>query len=291
MAHRTDEERTFAVTILGSGGPVINGSRASSGYVVWLDGRPAILVDVGGGTFVRMGQIGLDLSSIDRVLLTHTHIDHTGGLAPFVMAAYMAGRATPLFIIGPSGQGMHPGCRDFIDLLFGRDGAWSYMNTFEGFGIEACDMPSDVAEKSQVVVLEHADLLVRSVAVPHGMMPAVAYRIDYAGASVVFSGDVQEATQGFLDLAQDCDVLIHDQAVPEYPVAHSHLHTKPSVTGRIARDARCRRLVLSHFMPEIEEDLEAAAERVQEAYGGHVELAHDLMVVDVAAPRPNPSQR
>lgn len=290
MGASTGPGSAFAVTVLGSGGPIANNARASSGYVVWPGDRSPILVDAGGGIFVRIGQIGLDVAAIDHVLLTHTHIDHTGGLGPFIMAASMAGRTRPIAVAGPAGRGMHPGCQRFTDLLFGSDGAWSYMTTFDGFGITAQDMPSAVGEDGPTVVLERDDLLVRSVAVPHGMMPAVAYRIDYAGASVVFSGDVQEETRGFLELARDCDVLIHDQAVPEYQVPHSHLHTRPSVTGKIARDVRCRRLVLSHFMPEIEQNLVAAVEMVQDAYGGDVELAHDLMVIDITAPRTHPDR-
>ncbi len=91
-------ETRLAVTVLDSGGPITNPSRASSGYVVRLDGTPRLLVDAGGGAFVRMGKLRLDVPMIDTVLLTHTYIDHTGGLAPFLMAAYMQGRTTPLSI-------------------------------------------------------------------------------------------------------------------------------------------------------------------------------------------------
>ncbi|HEY8685410.1 MAG TPA: MBL fold metallo-hydrolase, partial [Chloroflexota bacterium] len=89
-------ETRLAVTVLGSGGPIANPTRASSGYVVWLDNVPRLLVDAGGGTFVRLGELRVDVPLIDMVFLTHTHIDHTGGLAPVVMAAYMQGRTTHL---------------------------------------------------------------------------------------------------------------------------------------------------------------------------------------------------
>lgn len=55
-------------------------------------------MDAGGGAFVRMGELRLDVPMIDTLLLPHTHIDHTGGLAPFLMGAYMQGRTTPLRI-------------------------------------------------------------------------------------------------------------------------------------------------------------------------------------------------
>jgi len=274
-------EGRLSVTVLGSGGPIPSSHRASSGYVIWLDGVPRLLVDAGGGTFVRMGELGLDVPLIDTVFLTHTHIDHTGGLAPFVMAAYMAGRTTPLTISGPAGRDIHPGCTRFVDLLFGPRGAWSYMHTFDGFGIDPVELPSDPRGETATLVLEDGDLQIQSIAVPHGMMPSVGYRIDYAGASVVFSGDIQRRHQPFIDLAAGCDVLVHDQAVPEREVAHSHLHTKPSETARVAREAGCHTLVLSHFMPEIDAELDGAVRIVEENFPGRVVVAYDLMTIDV----------
>jgi ribonuclease BN (tRNA processing enzyme) len=168
-----------------------------------------------------------------------------------------------------------------VDLLFGPRGAWSYMHTFDGFGIDPIELPSDPRGETPTLVLEDGALRIQSVAVPHGMMPSVAYRIDYAGASVAFSGDIQRLHHAFIALASGCDVLVHDQAVPERQVAHSHLHTKPSETARVAREAGCRTLVLSHFMPEIDAELDSAVRTVEENFPGRVVVAHDLMTIDV----------
>lgn len=281
MNHRKAPGTRLALTILGSGGPITNPTRASAAYVLWLDGVPRLLIDAGGGTFVRLGELGVKVPLIETVLLTHTHIDHTGGLAPVVMASYMQGRMTPLGIVGPAGRDIHPGCTRFVELLFGWDGAWSYMHTFDGFGIEAREVPSTVDDESRTLVVEEGALTIHSVAVPHGMMPSVAYRIDYAGASVVFTGDIERLDRGLVELASGCDVLVHDQAVPEQKVAHSHLHTKPSETARIAREAGCGTLVLTHFMPEIEAELDAAVRTVEENFPGRVVVAHDRMTLDV----------
>ena len=63
--------------MLGSGGPIANPRRASAGYVLSIDGEPRLLVDAGGGSFERVGRSGLDLFSLEQILLTHLHIDHT----------------------------------------------------------------------------------------------------------------------------------------------------------------------------------------------------------------------
>ena len=94
----------LAVTVLGSGGQFPTARRVSSGYAVWLDGSPRLLVDAGGGIFERVGRAGIPLHGLDAVLLTHTHIDHTGGLAPLVFAAFMQGRTELLGLFGPAGR-------------------------------------------------------------------------------------------------------------------------------------------------------------------------------------------
>jgi hypothetical protein len=45
-----------AVQILGSGGPQINPERASASYLLWVGAESKLLVDAGGGAFLRFGQ-------------------------------------------------------------------------------------------------------------------------------------------------------------------------------------------------------------------------------------------
>jgi hypothetical protein len=48
----------LTLQILGSGGPAINSERASSSYLLWVDGHARMLVDMGGGAYLRFGQSG-----------------------------------------------------------------------------------------------------------------------------------------------------------------------------------------------------------------------------------------
>ncbi len=271
---------SIEVTVLGSGGPFANPTRASSGYLVAVDGEASILVDAGGGAFERLGKLGADPAAIELVLLTHTHIDHSGGLAPIVFAAAMAGRKRPFRLIGPAGREQHPGIERFAELLFGEDGAWSYLHTFEGFGCDARELATDPGAATE---LGGGGPAIRSVGVPHGMMPSLAYRIEHGGHSVVFGGDVERYEPGLAELARGCDLLVHDFALPERDVEHGDLHAKPSEVGRLAAEAGCDALLLTHIMPELEDELAEAVARVRAAYDGEIVLASDLIRVPVGA--------
>jgi ribonuclease BN (tRNA processing enzyme) len=286
----------LSVTVLGSGGPISDAHRASAGYLVSIDERPRILVDAGGGIFERIGRCGLDLSAIELILLTHLHIDHTSDLPAVVMNAYMRDRGTPIALAGPAGRAGNdaapenaspqPGAREFVRLLFGSEGAWRYMNTFDGFGINAFDVPSDLSdsaihEVAAGATLEGIGVSIYATAVPHGMMPAIAFRLDCDERSVVFSGDVSASTEPIIALANNCSLLVHDFALPERDVPHGNLHAKPSAVGRTARESGARMLLLSHFMPAIENELSQNVDIVRREYAGKIEIAKDLATYEL----------
>jgi ribonuclease BN (tRNA processing enzyme) len=80
-------------------------------------------------------------------------------------------------------------------------------------------------------------------------------------------------------LAQGCDVLIHDQALPRRDMADGNLHSPPEDTAANAVTAGAHTLVLSHFMVRIENVLDDVVRRVAAIYGGQIIVAHDLLGV------------
>jgi ribonuclease BN (tRNA processing enzyme) len=161
------------------------------------------------------------------------------------------------------------------------------MNTFEGFGITVREAPSDVSELATCSipvdrVLEDLDVSVHAVAVPHGMMPSVAFRVDCGAESVTFSGDISASTASFIALAKNCSLLVHDFALPERDVPSGKLHAKPSAVGYTAQQSAAKRLLLSHLMPPIEGELAQSVATVRRQYNGPIEIASDLKEYQIA---------
>ena len=76
--------------------PSFSGSeRASTGYLVWRDGRAAVMVDVAGGTFLRFGEAGARLDDLSVLAISHLHPDHVTDL-PGLLWLSDAARAASL---------------------------------------------------------------------------------------------------------------------------------------------------------------------------------------------------
>src|ERR1044072_1418583 len=94
------------LTVLGSGTSVPHPRRSASAHWVEAEGG-TLLLDCSGPAVHRMAEEGLDWANLDAVWVSHFHLDHVGGLAPFLFGTKHApqtrGRRTPLLIYGGGG--------------------------------------------------------------------------------------------------------------------------------------------------------------------------------------------
>src|SRR5271155_1391468 len=97
-----------AAQVLGSGGPELQDKRASSSYLVWEDGQARVLVDAGGGSALRFGESGAQMSQLDVILFTHFHVDHSGDFSALIKSSWFEERKRPLPVYGPEGNGFMP---------------------------------------------------------------------------------------------------------------------------------------------------------------------------------------
>lgn len=277
------------LVVLGSGGPGATG-RAGAGYVVLVDGEPRILVDAGPGTFVRLGEAKLSLAKTDIVLLTHLHIDHTGELPGLFKSRAISGGGPVTFqVFGPAGhrgegeEATFPSTSRFIDLLFGADGAYSYLRDFAApMTIHATDIDAsaNAPAEPKIIYSEHG-LTISAIAGHHGDAPAVIYRVDYRHQSITFSGDIDaKGIDHLRRMAQHTSLLVFNCVVLDPPGSRPvlyTLHTPPKTIGVVAADSDTNTLLLSHLSPSIDENRASVEASIREHYKGKIVFAQDGM--------------
>ena len=241
-------EAALAPQVLGSGGPFQRDDRASSGYLLWVNGRARVMIDAGGGAFVRLGEAGARVEDLRVLGISHFHPDHVSDL-PAILWVSWNFRSEPLPFIGPSRNDVFPGAADFLSRLFdGAAGAFPILSGTvggDGQGFQLVVTEVDTADSQPSLVLDEEDLKVTALGVPHNA-PTLAFRVEVGNVSVVFGSDQTGTDPNFAEFARDTSVLVMHLAVAETSVP-GPIHAVPSVVGRVAREAEARKLVLSHF--------------------------------------------
>lgn len=281
-----------ALQVLGSGGPELQTKRASSSYLLWIDGKARVLVDTGGGSALRFGESGAQMADLDVVLFTHLHADHSADLPALIKSSWFENRTRPLPLFGPVGNRRMPSTVAFVRALFdGTRGAYRYLGEFispldrSSYKLE----PRDVREPPPKIgaprrtepmifpVFENERLRVQAVTVAHGQLPALAYRIDIGDKAIVFSGDTNGDGNGLPSLAAGADLFVAHNAVAEGATGVERaLHMPPSVIGNIAHTAKTKHLVLSHRMLRTLGKEEETLTSIRKIYTGTVSFADDL---------------
>jgi ribonuclease BN (tRNA processing enzyme) len=276
----------LAVQVLGSGGPDANDARASAGYALWIDGEARLLVDAGGGIFLRFGEAKAKFETLDAIAITHLHADHVSDLAALLKSGFFSDRKRDLPIIGPSGGGDFPGMSEYMRILFDPDhGAYRYLSGYlDGSGelVKAAVTEVKTDPPKSEVVFKNNQFQVTSVGVTHGPVPALAFLVEAEGHRIAFSGDQNGHNPQFAALIKGADILIMDHAVPEQTDEVSgELHARPSEIGKLASEAGIGRLVLSHNMARSLSHLDENLALIRQYYKGPVTVAEDLMCLDL----------
>ncbi|CAN5507154.1 MBL fold metallo-hydrolase [soil metagenome] len=274
-----------AVQVLGSGGPDSNDARASSGYLLWLDGEARLLVDAGGGVFLRFGEAKAKFESLDAVAITHLHADHVSDLPALLKSGFFGDRQRPLPIIGPSGGGAFPGMKEFMRALFdSKRGAFRYLSGYlDGSGgmVRADIVEMNAAAATPKASFRNDRFKLTAIGVKHGPVPALGYLVEVRGRRIAFAGDQNGDNPAFATMIKGADILVMDHAVPEMadPVSRQ-LHARPSEIGILAAKSGVDQLVLSHNMARSLGPLQENLAIIRQHYDGPIKLAEDLMCFD-----------
>ena len=275
--------QTIKVTLLGTGAPAPVMDRFGPSILIEA-GDQKLIFDVGRGALQRLAQIKVKQREIQGVFLTHLHSDHVVGFPDLWLTGWHHGeRDTPLLVWGPKGTGK---MMSHLEQAFEYDikiRLYDDRPLPEGVIIEAKDI-------TEGVVYEKNGVKVTAFDVDHKpIKPAFGYRIDYAGRSVVLSGDTRYS-ENLIKYAAGVDLLIHEAVAPEVlkrirnnderaKTIIEH-HTTPEQASGIFSKTKPKLAVYSHIVPPsaTEQDL---IPPTRKTYSGALELGEDLMVIEV----------
>ncbi len=284
-----DPSGGLSVVLIGTGSPLPNPDRACASTMV-IAGDRAICVDTGRGAWLRMAQAGL--MNPHMLLYTHFHSDHISDFGEVMMNRFaIAGADTPMPIVGP------PGVKKMVNGIldsFSMDK--QYRIDHHGWSVNEKGYETEVTESQPGVILDDNGLKITMFEVDHlPVTPAVGYKFEYKGKSVVVSGDTKKVPR-MTEMSQGCDILVHESMnrnMVEMAAQNSDkrrakqamdildYHTMTDEVAEIARDAGVKKLVLTHMVPSpMNHAMEAMFVRgMKNIYKGPMKVGSDLMEI------------
>ena len=267
--------------ILGSGGPELDG-RASTSYILWIDGEAKLLVDMGSGSMLRFEQSSAKLETLEAVVLTHLHIDHSVDLPAFVKAGFFSNRVKNLDIIGPNKNEFFPSTSEYLQILFGEDGAYRYMQDVLTSQSDSFKITPVHISEEKITTRRYKNFTLKLISVNHGIVPALALAIEVDGKKIVISGDTNNENASLQKISKDADLFIAHHAIPEHAGKFAKkLHMTPSIIAKVASNAKAKKIVLSHRMKRTRSREDESLEIIKKVYKGEVIFAEDRMKLEL----------
>jgi ribonuclease Z len=288
QAHPADGSTgEFRITLLGTGNPRPEMDRFGPGILIEA-GAHCLLLDCGRGATQRLFERDL-LTSVEDVLFTHLHSDHVTGFPDFWLTGWLFGRNRALRVWGPRGT------RSMIRNVEHAYAFDVHMRRDVDERLPADGARIEVHDIGEGVVAGVADgVRVTAFLVDHGpVKPALGYRVEYAGRSVVFSGDTRPS-ENLVKHAQGVDVLVHevlapdierrrtkmtDPAAVERVIAH---HTTAEEAGKLFARIRPKLAVFSHIVPSVAKESDVLPEAAK-YYDGRMVFGADRMTIRIGS--------
>lgn len=272
------QEPDLRVTLLGTGSPRPRMDRFGPSILVEA-GVEKFLFDVGRGATQRLAQMKISFADITGVFLTHLHSDHLVGLPDLWLTGWIVSdRTAPLRIWGPQGTASFA---THLEAAFAFD-----------LQIRVADDKASpagghlvVKEVGEGVVFDSGGVRVTAFVVDHGpVRPALGYRVDYRGRSVVLSGDTRPS-DNLIRHATGVDLLIHEVAFATDSnlaasartrgvIAH---HTTPVQAAEVFTRTHPKLAVFSHIALRPGASESDMMTQARAGYSGPLVLGQDLM--------------
>jgi ribonuclease Z len=286
------------LAVCGAGAPLPDADRSGPCLAV-IAGKRMFVVDAGTNGARNLQRMGLSAARASAVLLTHFHSDHFDGLGEMAMLRWTGGaHRQPMPAYGPPGiarlvEGLNMAYE--LDASYRTAHHGADVAPPSGAGARAVEFP--LPEPGQEAVVWEGDgLTITAFAVGHApVTPAVGYRFDYGGRSLVISGDTSKSAE-VERMSRNVDLLAHEALSPRLvgilnraataagqanlaKITHDipDYHATPVEAAETAAAAGARHLLLYHIVPPLPMPGLATAflEGVADAYAGPVTLSRD----------------
>jgi ribonuclease Z len=298
------------LTFLGTSAAQPTIHRNLSGLAVKAD-ADLLLFDCGEGSQRQMIRFGTGFA-VDAVFFTHFHADHYLGIIGFLRTLGMTGREHKLTLHGPPPAkrllhtAVHLGVDQLpfpIEIVELRGGDVVKRNGYSvkavqvdhrvnalGYVIQEDDRPGrfnlDAARALGVTEGPDFGKLQRgqSVTTKAGKVvePSQVLGAARTGRKVVLSGDTRPCAS-LTSAAADADLLIHESTFSddEQERALETRHSTAREAARVGRDAKVKRLVLTHLSSRHDVDPSRLLEQAKQEFTGPVEIASDGLTVEI----------
>ncbi len=208
------EKKALKVFVCGTSSPIPSPDRAQSCIAV-LTPEHFYIVDSGAGSTDNLISSRLPTDRLQGLFITHFHSDHIAEIPEVNLNSWIQGRAEPLKIIGPPG---------IEKIVTGLNMAYALDRQYrtEHHGTDLLPPTLGVLKARTLSigeVLQDGDLRVTVFQADHApVQPAVGYKFEYQGRSLVISGD-SRVTEHTYQMVEGADLLLHD-ALSEPTLSH-----------------------------------------------------------------------
>lgn len=241
--------------VLGSGTSAGGTDRNCSGYLV----DDSILLDCGPGIWRALDDIGHNLQLIDKIFISHFHVDHVSDLISILWSRYVLkfGQEKRLSIFGP------PSTRTWF-----RKSTRVYREWINKLHVEIHELLN-----GQLVLDGYS---IQTSPTLHGQN-SICFRIaDSSNSSLFYSGD-SGWSENLIHLANSCNLAIIEASISSRKQAVEHL--SPQLAARIAHCADAQMLLLTHMYPDaLGHDPVTEAKR---EYNGEIAVAFDGFTINL----------
>ena len=259
------EEDSLSALVCGSASPLGATDRAQTCIMVRA-GDEIYIVDIGDGANRNLGRWRIPMNKVQAVLLTHLHSDHISDLADLHLATWIPNSKSQLKVYGPQGV-------EFVTRGFEEAYQSDYFFRNEHHGDEVAPLHSVGFEPitidlNEPIIIEKDGLKVTAFEVPHDpVKPALAFRFDYKGRSIVISGDTIYS-ENLISYSKDADVLFHEalsmnivSMMEDFTKRSGNdllskilfdvqdYHTDPVDAAKAANEAGVKHLIFYHLAP------------------------------------------